>query len=155
MPNLYIFAICEKVVMDKEERASLISLFNTISAQLLPSSENIPSNAVAPKEWWVFSSWETKPEDVGKEYRQVIQLLYPNGEPFGQSIGLNFTPQADKAYSQVTVTGMGFPIGQEGRYTLKMWLEYGGSTIFEATPIIVTVNHKKLTSLPANFITLT
>jgi hypothetical protein len=94
MPTLYIFTICEKVILDKEDRASLISLFNTISAQVLPNSEGIPLNAVAPKEWWAFSSWETKPDDIGKEFRQVVQLLYPNGEPFGPPVGLTFTPQA-------------------------------------------------------------
>jgi hypothetical protein len=32
-----------------------------------------------------------------------------------------------------------------------MWLEYEGSTIFEAAPVIVTVNHQKLEALPPNF----
>src|SRR5271157_362574 len=90
MPKLSIFALCEKVIMDKEDRASLISLFNTISAQILPTNQAIPSNAVAPKEWYVYTSWETEPEDIGKEYRQVVQLLYPNGEPFSPPVGINF-----------------------------------------------------------------
>jgi hypothetical protein len=48
------------------------------------------------------------------------------------------------------LNGMGFAIGQEGPYTLKMWLEYGGSTIFESMPIIVNVSHKRLTEMPPN-----
>jgi len=152
MPKLYIFAICEKVVMDKDDRASLISLFNTISAHILPTTEGIPPNAVAPKEWWAFASWEIEPGDIGKEYRQMVQLLYPNGEPFGQAMGVNFSPQSGKTHQQVAINGLGFPIGQEGSYTLKMWLEHGGSTIFESAPIIINVNHKRLTDLPPNFV---
>jgi hypothetical protein len=154
MPKLYIFAICEKVVIDKEEKASLISLFNTISAQILPTNKDIPPNAVVAKEWWAFTSWEIEPGDIGKEYRQMLQLLYPNGEPFGTPMGVSFSPQSGKTHQQVTVNGMGFPIGQEGSYTLKMWLEYVGSTIFESAPIIVNVNHQRLTDLPANFVPL-
>lgn len=155
MPKLYIFALCEKVVIDKEEKASLIALFNDVVAQILPTNKDIPPNAVAFKEWWTFTSWEIEPEDIGKEYRQVIQLLYPNGKPFGEPIGMNFSPQSGKAHQQVVLNGMGFPIGQEGPYTLKMWLEHGGSTIFESTPIVVTVKHERLTSLPPNFVPLT
>jgi hypothetical protein len=137
--------------MDKEDRASLISLFNNISAHILPTAEGIPANAVAPKEWWAFASWEIEPEDIGKEYRQVIQVLYPNGDPFGPPAGVNFSPQSGRAYQQVMINAMGFPVGQEGPYTLKMWLEHGSSIIFESVPIIVNVSHKRLTEMPPNF----
>lgn len=151
MPKLYIFALCEKVIIDKEDKVSLISLFNNISAQILPAAPEIPTNAVAPKEWWAFSSWEIQPEDIGKEYCQIVQLLYPNGEPFLAPIRIKFSPEIGKTHQQVTVNGMGFPIGQEGIYTMKMWLEHGGSTIFESAPIIVKVSHKKLAEIPSGF----
>jgi hypothetical protein len=151
MPKLYIFALCDRVVTDKEDRASLITLFNQITAQILPASPDIPPNAVAAKEWWTFSSWEIQPEDVGKDYRQIVQLLYPNGEPFGPPVSVSFSPLSGKTRQQVTVTGFAFPIGQEGQYTVKMWLEEGSSTIFESAPIIVTVKHQRLTDLPPNF----
>ena len=152
MPKLYVFAICEKVVMDKDDRASLITLFNQITAQILPTSPEIPPNAVVPKEWWAFSSWETEPEDDGKEYRQMIQLLYPNGEPFGPPVGATFSPSSGKTHNQVAINAPGFPIGQEGPYTLKMWLEHGGSVIFEPPPIIVRVKYQKLDALPPNVV---
>ena len=151
MPKLHIFAICEKVIMDKEDKSSLISLFNEISVQILPTAGEIPANAVAPKEWSAYDSWKIEPEDVGKEYRQMIQVLYPNGDPFGPPAGVNFSPQSGRAYQQVMINAMGFPVGQEGPYTLKMWLEHGSSIIFESVPIIVNVSHKRLTEMPPNF----
>lgn len=152
MPRLYIFALCEKVITDKDGRTSLISLFNDISAQILPTAPDIPPNAIAAKEWWAYASWEIEPGDIGKEYRQLIQLFYPKGEPFSAPVEVKFSPESGKTHQQVTVNGMGFPIGQVGLYTMKMWLEYGGSTIIESSPIIINVTHNKLDELPPGLI---
>ena len=138
--------------MDKDDRASLIALFNQLEVQILPTIKEIPSNAIATKEWCAFTSWETEPEDIGKEFHQVIQLLYPNGEQFGEPMTGSFFPQSGKAYSQVLIGGIAFPIGQEGPYTIRMRLEHGGSTVFESRPIIIRVTHHKLDSMPPNFI---
>jgi hypothetical protein len=154
MPKLHIFALCEKVIEDREGTASLISLFDQISAHILPGTKQIPPNAVAPKEWCAFTSWKIEPEDVGREYRQFIQLLYPNGEQFGQALHFSFTPQADKTHQQVSINGLGFPVGQEGLYTLKMWLEHNGSVIFESPPIIIKVNYQKMSELPPDVLTI-
>jgi hypothetical protein len=154
MPKLYIFALCEKAIIDKEGTASLISLFNQITAHLLPSVKEVPPNAVFPKEWCAFSSWKIEAEDIGKEYRETFQLLYPNGEQFGSPMRVSFTPSADKTHQQIFAMGTGFPIGQEGSYTLRMWLEHGGSVVFESSPIIIRVNYQRMAELPPGVLTI-
>jgi len=69
-------------------------------------------------------------------------------------MSVSFTPSADKTHQQVFVMGTAFPIGQEGSYTLRMWLEHGGSVIFESSPIIIRVNYEKMTELPPNVLTI-
>ncbi len=148
MPELYIFAVCSDVIIDKSETASLISLFGEIKAFLPPEAGPVPRDAVAPKEWAVFTSWRQRPEDGGRQYRQKIQILYPDGTPFGAVTEVDFAFQAGKSHHQLTTKWNGFPIGQTGMYSVKMWLEGDGSTVFGPVSIGVNVQHERTNSPP-------
>ena len=37
----------------------------------------------------------------------------------------------------------GFPIGQQGEYKLRIWLERNGETVSTSEPMILTVVHSK------------
>ncbi len=139
MPKLYVFAVCDKVILDANGTASLISLFNEVHA-VLASGTEIPPNAVAPKEWAIFVSWKQEPEDAGKEYEQILQIINPDESVFQQT-GIKFTFARDKTHHQNTGQVVGFPVGREGTYTVKMWLEHNKVTVFEPLTISLRVKH--------------
>lgn len=116
----YVFLVCEKVIVDKNEVPSLIGVFNKITIAV---NGDVPSNAVVPKEWCIFTSWVVEPDDVGKHYTQICRILYPNGEQFGEDgrIELQFPP--GKRNSQAIANSQGLPIGQNGLCTVECWIE--------------------------------
>ncbi len=133
MVKLRIFVACERVLIDQQQNgiASLIALFDKLTMTLVKGAAEIPANAVAPKEWAIFSKWDTEPEDAGKEFTICTQILYPDQSQFGE---LGKTPlkiEANKK-GQAIVKILGFPLGQEGFYTVRTWLEENGSRIGDA-----------------------
>jgi hypothetical protein len=143
MAKLYVFAVCDKVIQEQSGPASLISLFSEVHAVLPPEVESVPSNAVVPREWFIFTSWEQQPEDKGKEYREVIELIYPDGTVFAKPIEIKFVFQPDKSHHQTAANVLGFPIGQRGVFTVKMRLETGGSIVFGPESIHINVVHDR------------
>ena len=140
MAKLYIFAVCDKVIVDSSGTASLISLFNELQVGLMPQTGSLPPDAVAPKEWAVFTSWRKEPEDIGKEYIQVVQILNPDGSIFKEE-RIKFTFGADKTHHQNTMNTIGFPVGREGTYILKMWLEHDATTAVDPVSIDLRVKY--------------
>jgi hypothetical protein len=142
MPSLYAFVVCDKVILDQSGLASLISLFSIITAGLPTESSEIPPNAVAPKEWAVFTSWDWEPGDEGKEYTHRTQILHPDGTLFLQIPDVRFIMQPGRK-QQITSPVLAIPIGQRGMCKVRMWLEFGDVTVFEPRPIEIEIKHEK------------
>jgi hypothetical protein len=121
----YICVACEKVIIGQDGVASLIGLFSKIIFS--PNAENIeiPSNAVAPKQWSVFSSWDIDPGDENKEWFFCLRMSYPNGNQFGETFRIMIKVEANKR-CQVNAEIAGFPIGDAGPYTVSCWIEESG-----------------------------
>jgi hypothetical protein len=117
----YACVACEKVILAADGVASLISLFNKIIITVLGQTE-IPKNAVAPKEWAIFASWDVDPGDELKEYIFCTQMLYPDQSQFGEIAKNKIKIELNKR-SQVSIQIIGFPIGQVGQYTVRTWIE--------------------------------
>ena len=117
----YVCVACEKVILSETGVASLISLFTKIIVMVAGDTE-IPKNAVAPKEWAVFSAWDTDPGDELKEYTFCTQIIYPDQSQFGEVSKIGVKIELNKR-SQVYVQAPGFPIGQVGQYTVRSWIE--------------------------------
>ncbi len=124
----YVCVACEKIILAADGVASLISLFNKIIITA-PGEAEIPKNAVAPKEWAVFSAWDTDPGDELKEYKFCMQMLYPDQSQFGEVAKSRMKIETNKR-SQVTVQIIGFPIGQVGQYTVRTWVEENRQRVF-------------------------
>lgn len=122
MPRLYVFAICEKVIIDGGGVASLIGLFNKITASTPTGATEIPTNAVAPKEYAVYTSWDLEPADHDKQYNQIFEILYPNGAHFGEGTTVRINMGTGKRAQSITTLNA-LPIGQVGVYTVRTWLE--------------------------------
>jgi|ERR1700722_13411583 hypothetical protein len=125
----YVCVACEKIILTKENVASLINLFSKIIVAVPANSPDIPRNAVAPKEWAIFSSWDTELGDELKDYEFCTQIFYPDGTPFGEPGKVRIPIDPGKR-AQVTVQIPAFPIGQTGLYTVKTWIEEGQTKVF-------------------------
>ena len=121
MLKLYVCVACEKVIIDQDGVASLIGLFNKFTLTL-PKNQEIPKNAVAPKEWAVFSAWDTEPGDELKEHLFCLQIFYPDKSQFGEIFKNKMKVELNKR-SQVKTMIPGFPVGRPGFYTVRNWIE--------------------------------
>jgi hypothetical protein len=140
MMKPYVFAVCEKVIFDVQGTASLINLFNRVDAYLVTSTEPIPANAIMPFPWSVFTSWDVGPEDVERKFTQVLEVLNPDGSIFNEH-RIEIVTQRGKDHHQVEARFPGFPIGQEGSYSVRTRLEQDGIVIFESSAIKIQLTH--------------
>lgn len=92
------------------------------------SAPEIPKNAVAPKEWTVYSSWDVEPGDEEKQYILCTQVLYPDDAPFGP-VHKKEIPIEPKKRAQILIRFVGFPVGQAGFYKVRTWVEENGKDV--------------------------
>lgn len=139
----YAYVVCEKVIIDKNQDgvASLIALFSKIIATVPADSPEIPANAAIPKDWAIFSSWDSDPSDA-KEYALCTQILYPDKSQFGEMNKIPVLIEANKR-AQVVANVQGFPIGQAGQYTVRTWLEDSGKPVVEPLELKIEVEIRK------------
>ena len=147
----YLCVACEKVIIGKDNIASLISLFSKMTVTVQPGNEP-PSNAVVPREWFVFSIWETGPGDETRGYDLVTQILYPDGAQFGEIAKQRLAIEPGKR-AQVTVQVPGFPVGQIGDYSVKTWIEENQKIVLE--PIVFRLGVEWLRQEPSSAAKLT
>jgi len=121
MLKLYTCVVCEKVILAQDSTPSLINLFNKIILAAPPGAE-IPANAVAPKEWAVYASWDLEPGDELKQYSFCMVILFPDQTQFGGIIRTKIATAPNKR-AKIAASVLGFPIGQKGFYTIRTWVE--------------------------------
>lgn len=117
----YVCVACEKVILSKDNVASLIGLFSKIVITI-PAGTEIPKNALSPKEWAVFSIWDPDPGDENRHYMLLTQILYPDKSQFGEILKSKI-PIEPNARAQMLMQFVGFPVGQVGDYTVRTWIE--------------------------------
>jgi hypothetical protein len=131
----YICVACERVLIEQAVPGSsagasgvpsLIGLFSKIIAvaSFTTGSEiqEIPHNAVVPKDWAIFSQWDIEPGDEKRQFVICTQIFYPDESPFGPTSKIPLKIEA-KAKSQNVIRISGFPIGQAGFYKVRTWIE--------------------------------
>jgi hypothetical protein len=128
MPTLRLATICEKVIMDTNAVPSLIGLFSELKISV-PQGTSFPANAVAPKEWAVFCTWECTMDEAGQEFQQVFVMTSSVDEVFGPPQIIKFTPQRDRLSQNVVANSQGVPIGREGKVTVTTHVELEGRTV--------------------------
>ncbi len=126
MPKLLLFAACEKVLIDKDNIISLISLLQDLQVQV-PKTESKPeSDSVIPMKWDVLSIWRRTDDDEGKTYEQRIELVGPTGDVKVQVSVASFEVSSSSGFHRVIASIIGFPIGATGLYTVRLWLTEKG-----------------------------
>ncbi|SRR6266705_3443325 len=148
--KLLALCTCERIIVDKQGSHSLINLMLNAEIQV-PQQQQIPANAVAPNQWFIYSMWIPSPEDVGRKFEQWYQVYWPDGEKFTEN-SIEFT-QPDESIHQVTLQVMGFPLGQPGRLRIITWLDQGGhrvSDIIETSILVKHLPQQTASSIPAS-----
>jgi hypothetical protein len=140
MPELILFAACEKVILDERRNATLINIMAGIEANRVQGPTGpIPKNAVAGSSWSIFSLWKPKDGDVGKEFTQKITIIWPDNSEFKVN-DVNFKMEKGRNH-QNNLAIVGFPIGQVGDVRVNMWLEWDRKQVGEIHTWIITVTH--------------
>lgn len=119
MPKLLLFAPCEKVITDHDSNTvSLITIMQDLAVSVPPNVQ-LPEKARAAIQWCGFTMWQRQPGEEGKRFEQEIELCGPDGE-----VITSRTSQFEMihAFYRVTSVFVGFPVGQFGPYTLKLYL---------------------------------
>ncbi|HEX7961368.1 MAG TPA: hypothetical protein VF493_15710 [Terriglobales bacterium] len=139
--QLLAFLCCERVIFDQQGVPSLIMIMETLTVQVPPGTD-IPSNVVAPKEWAVFTLWIPESQDIGKTFRQIIEVEPPpGGGARMKPPPLEFRVKADEQYRNLMPV-LGFPVGHKGRYNVKMRLESDGELIGSEYTYKIEVKHQ-------------
>jgi hypothetical protein len=124
----YLCVACEKVIINQPDSvASLISLFSKMILTI-PEGTEVPKNAVAPKEWAVFSIWDPQPGDELRNYSLCTQILYPDGTQYGEIVKSKVNIEPNKR-AQISVQIQGLPMGQAGEYKIRTWIEEDGRQV--------------------------
>ncbi len=135
---------CEKVIFDKRDVPSLITLIQNIELgmnQADGTSADIPRNAVFPKEWFIYTRWQSFDEDVGKNFEQVFQVFWPDGEKFvEQRVTLKPIVKDDDIQQSSLQLG-GLPGGQVGLVDILTWLDSEGSRVTDIAKCSVRIKH--------------
>lgn len=135
--------VCDRVIIDKNGAHSLINVMTmaAISAEAgnPPVPVALPPTAVSPQPWWIFTQWMISSADVGKEFVQHYQVLWPNGEKFAES-KLPFVQQNDKP-QQTTFFIYGLPVGQKGFIKIFTWLESDEKVVSEKLETYVEITY--------------
>lgn len=144
MARLLTILPCEKVIVGRDDLPSLIALFEHLN--IAPSEGqdviSVPKETITYQQWAVFSEWEIDESEVGlKDVVQIFELQFPDGTvaPLKGKIPFVFEVVGTVRNHQEI---FGFPVGQEGFYTIRVWLEHEGKPISEVGTRKILVRHK-------------
>jgi|ERR1035437_8921167 hypothetical protein len=137
--NIKVLTPCEKVLRDERSGPSLIATFQEIQVGV-PEGQEVPGNAVVPKEWAIFALWHVAESDALSNARQWTEVLWPDGSQF---VKQPLDVKIEKPdWMMNTVQFQGFPMGQTGRLTIRVWIDINGKTATEIAETWITVKHQ-------------
>lgn len=149
MPNLLLFAPCQKVIINGQDNTvSLIGLLENVTVSVEDGS--VSENAVAPSPWDVIVIWERLPEDMGILYDQRIQLLLADGNESLESV-VQFEMAERTIRNMLNIRG--FPIGQAGSCALRLSIREANTgedwRVLAGYPITVSYSESSQIDQPA------
>ncbi|MGA3105883.1 MAG: hypothetical protein ABSD53_15485 [Terriglobales bacterium] len=141
MPRLGSLLVCEKIIIDQQQKPSLISVFQSISA-FVPEGQPIAENTLSFISWSIFAEWFFSEDETKKTIEQVVEVLHPDGSPTAITGRLTFSQfalhgQGTRAY----VNLFGIPIAKPGMITINVWLESDSVKITEIFPYHIRIEH--------------
>ena len=139
MPQLLSFLPCEKAIIAADGSLSVISIIESLSANLPSGVATFQANTVAPLKWSVVTIFRRTDGDGEKRFEQHTKLVLPNGQMAGDSV-TEFTMTHGMVRNISTVEG--FPIGITGECLLRLELKEQGASgdgaILAEFPIVIS-----------------
>lgn len=132
MPRLITLLPCERVIVDRDGMPSLIALFENL--HITPSEGQglaaVPKETVTFKSWAIFCEWEVTSEEITKfnTVDQIFEMEFPDGTTAPVKGKIPFVFQNAGTYRNHQNV-FGFPVGQEGTYIIRVWLEKDGARV--------------------------
>jgi hypothetical protein len=149
MPRLGSLLVCEKLILDQQQKPTLIAVFQSLSA-IVPEGQGIPAGTVSFIAWTIFTEWFFSDEETKKNITQVVDIVSPDGSPT-QGLGGRLTfeqfakgGQGSRGY----VNLFGMPISQPGFVTVNVWLESDGVKITDVFPYQIKIEHTSAPAIP-------
>jgi len=143
MPRLGSFLICEKIILDQQQKPTLISVFQSISA-LVPEGQQIPKDTIAGTSWSIFCEWFFAEDELSKGFDQVVEVLLPDGSPSALKGRLTFKELSKSGQGTRSYVHMfGMPIAQPGFLTINVWLESEAERATDISSYLVKVEHSQ------------
>ncbi len=149
MPKLLLFAPCEKVAFGQDNSACLLGILQGFELSIKSDAtekKTEESNAESvgeirvPVRWVIFTMWRLDKDERGKMFEQSCQLITPSGKiSFDQVLEFGQEP---KEFQRNTMSIFGFPVVEEGEYTLKLWIAESGKQRGEQATYPLTIVRK-------------
>jgi len=133
---------CDRVIDEVGAGPTLVTTFQQITIAI-PNRQPVPVDALLPKTWAIYTVWALEDQENNREYTQICEMLWPDGSQFFLA---QLTSSAENANQFLTFTGKvsGFPIGQEGRLIIRVWMEEHGERVADPEETWLSVIHKHM-----------
>jgi hypothetical protein len=150
MPRLGSFLVCEKVVIDQQQKPTLISLFQALAA-FVPEGQSMPKDAIGGTAWSVFCEWFFSDEEATRSYDQVIEVMLPDGSPSPIKGRLTFKEIAkDQQGTRAYINMFGMPIAQVGILDVNVWIELNNEKVTDTFTYRIKIEHTKQPPTPTD-----
>jgi len=149
MPNLLLFAPCEKAIIDANGALSMISIIGSVSLNVPANAPTPPAGAVLPYPWAIVTIWQVASDwEFDRAFEQRGTLISEAGSNLLDSIGeFRFKRDAvGKNLSTVVIFLPGMPLSpgdlkvkvsvREKADSPREWRELGSFPIqFQLKPV--------------------
>lgn len=148
--NCLALLTCEKVIIDKEGAPSLNVMTSAkIKVQAAEDGKieerfQVPANAMMPLQWFIYTRWNPAQEDIGKDFEQVYQIFWPNGEKLSE-YSLPFKQTNDKV-QRTSYSIVGFRVRQKGTLKVITWLNSEGQRISSEAETYMYIEHEPVSA---------
>src|SRR5260370_41113775 len=87
MPNLLLFAPCEKAIVDRNGALSLVSIIGKLTLNVPANAPQPPANSIMPMTWAIVSIWQLSSDwDFDRPFEQRGTLVSEAGVPLINSL---------------------------------------------------------------------
>jgi len=123
MPNLLIFAPCEKAIIDRNGALSIISVMGKLTVGVPANVPPPAANAMLPVQWAMVSLWQQSSDwETGRTFEQRAALVSESGgNDLLTSIAV-FQFTKETPLFQVVAQVSGMPVSIAGKLKFKIWV---------------------------------
>jgi hypothetical protein len=142
MPRLGSFIVCEKIIIDQQQKPTLISLFQAITA-LVPEGQTMPKDTIGATPWAIFCEWFFDRNELAKSFEQVVEVLFPDGSPAPIRGRLILKEISQDQGTRAYVNMFGMPMAQTGFVTVNVWIESNAERVTDIFSYRIKIDHTK------------